>query len=92
MINSLKQLLFSIRLSSLYRGFSIFFLILLSGSLAIAFSGLDHIYVQGSVDCDRQTFSLVDCPESSSEEEENNDDDDNGQNIELQIPSVIPFP
>jgi hypothetical protein len=93
MINSSKQLLFSIRLPSLSRWTSIIFLILLSGFFAIAFGGLDHIYVQGSVDCDRQTFSLVDCPESSSEEKgTNNDDDDNGQNIELQIPSVIPFP
>lgn len=93
MINSLKPLLFSIRLPSLFRRTSIIFLILLSGFFAIAFGGLDHIYVQGSVDCDRQTFSLVDCPESSSgEKETNNDDDDNGQNIELQIPSVIPFP
>jgi len=93
MINSLKPLLFSIRLPSLPRRTSIIFLILLSGFFAIAFGGLDHIYVQGSVDCDRQTFSLVDCPESSSEEKgTNNDDDDNGQNIEQQIPSVIPFP
>jgi hypothetical protein len=93
MINSLKPLLFSIRLPSLSRRTSIIFLILLSGFFAIAFGGLDHIYVQGSVDCDRQTFSLVDCPESSSGEKgTNNDDDDSGQNIELQIPSVIPFP
>lgn len=93
MINSSKQLLFSIRLPSLSRRISIIFLILLSGFFAIAFGGLDHIYAQGSVDCDRQTFSLVDCPESSSEEKgTNNDDDDNGQNIEQQIPSVIPFP
>jgi hypothetical protein len=93
MINSLKPLLFSIRLPSLSRRTSIIFLSLLSGFFAIAFGELDHIPVQGSVDCDRQTFSLVDCPESSSEEEgTNNDDDDNGQNIELQIPSVIPFP
>jgi|GEM_PF-2051970 len=93
MINSLKPLLFSIRSPSLSRRTSIIFLILLSGFFAIAFGGLDHIYVQGTVDCDRQTFSLVDCPESSSEEEgTSNDDDDNGQNIELQIPSVIPFP
>ncbi|MGC1131311.1 MAG: hypothetical protein WA941_00705 [Nitrososphaeraceae archaeon] len=81
-------------MSSLSRRASIIFLlILLSGFFAIAFGGLDHIYVQGTVDCDRQTFSLIDCPESSSEEEgPNNDDDDNGQNIELHIPSVIPFP
>jgi hypothetical protein len=91
MIDSLKQLLFSIRMPSLYRVVSIIFLILLSGSFAIAFGGLDHIYVQGLVDCDRQTFSPVDCPTSSGEEETNNDDDDRG-NIEEQIPSVIPFP
>ena len=94
MINSLKPLLFSIRLPSLSRRTSIIsLLILLSGFFAVAFGGLDHIYVQGTVDCDHQTFSLVDCPESSSQEEgPNNVDDDNGQNIELQIPSVIPFP
>jgi hypothetical protein len=93
MINSLNPLLFSIRMPSISKRASIFFLILLFGFFAIAFGGLDHMYVQGSVDCDRQTFSLVDCPESSSVEEgPNNDNDDNGQNIELQIPSVIPFP
>jgi hypothetical protein len=63
---------------------------LLSGFTAIAFGGLDHIYVHGSVDCDRQTFSLTECHESSSTLEETNNDD-NG-NIEQQIPSVIPFP
>jgi hypothetical protein len=93
MINSLKLLLFSIRLPSLSRRTSIIFLILLSGFFAIAFGGLDHIYVQGSVDCDRQIFSPVDCPQSSSEDETNNDgDDDNTGNIEEHIPSVIPFP
>jgi hypothetical protein len=91
MINFLNPFLFSIKLTSSYRGTSIFFLILLSGSFAIVFGGLDHIYVQGLVDCDRQTFSPVDCPTSSGEEETNNDDDDRG-NIEEQIPSVIPFP
>jgi hypothetical protein len=90
MINFLNPFLFSIRMPSLYRVVSIFFLILLSGSFAIAFGGLDHIYVHGSVDCDRQTFSPVDCPTLSGEET-NNDDDDRG-NIEEQIPSVIPFP
>jgi hypothetical protein len=69
------------------------YLILLSGFFAIPFGGLDRTHVQGSVDYDLQTFSLVDCPELSSEEEgTNNGDDDNGQNIELQIPSIIPFP
>jgi hypothetical protein len=93
MINFLNPFLFSIRMPSLYRVVSIFFLILLSGSFAIAFGGLDHIYVQGSVDCDRQIFSLVDCPESSSGQEGTDDNDVNdGENIEEQIPSVIPFP
>jgi hypothetical protein len=93
MINFLNPFLFSIKLTSSYRGTSIFFLVLLSGFSAIAFSGLYHIDVQGSVDCDRQIFSLVDCPESSSGEEGTNDNDvDDGENIELQIPTVIPFP
>ncbi|MPZ06265.1 MAG: hypothetical protein GEU26_07585 [Nitrososphaeraceae archaeon] len=73
---------------SLYREASIFFLVLLSGFFLIVFGGPDHIYVLGSVDCDRQTFPLVDCPPlSPSEEETNNDDDDVGGNIEEQIPS-----
>ena len=63
--------------------------------------------MQGTVDCDRQIFSLADCPRSSSVEERTNDDGNNvgnivgnndgnnvgnGLNIEPQIPSVIPFP
>ena len=93
MINCLNPFLFSIKLASSYRRTSIFFLVLLSGFSVIAFSGLDHIGVQGSVDCDRQIFSLVDCPESSSGEEGTNDNDvDDGENIEEQIPTVIPFP
>ena len=93
MINFLNPFLFSINLTSSYRGTSIFFLVLLAGFSVIAFSALDHIDVQGSVDCDREIFSIVDCPESSSGEVgTTNDDDDNGQNIEQQIPTVIPFP
>jgi hypothetical protein len=93
MINFLNPFLFSIKLTSSYRWTSIFFLVLLSGLSVIAFSSLYHIDVQGSVDCDRQIFSLVDCPESSSGEEGTNDNDvDDGENIELQIPTVIPFP
>lgn len=93
MINLFNSLLFSIKLPLSYKRLSTFFLLLLSGFSASTFGGLDHIYVQGSVDCDRQTFSLVDCPESSSGEEgTNNDENDDGQNIEEQIPSVIPFP
>ncbi len=92
MINFLNPLLYSIKLTSSYRGTSIFFLVLFSGFSAIAFSGLYHIDVQGSVDCDREIFSLVDCPESSSGEEGTTNDDDDGENIEQQIPTVIPFP
>jgi len=91
MTNSLNPLLYSIKLASSYR-ISSFFLVLLSGFSVIAFSGLYHIDVQGSVDCDRQIFSLVDCPESSSGEEGTNDNDvDDRENIEEQIPTVIPF-
>lgn len=93
MINFLNPFLFPIKLTSSYRWTSIFFLVLLSGFSVIAFSGHYHIDVQGSVDCDRQTFSLVDCPESSSGQEGTDDNDVNdGENIEEQIPSVIPFP
>ncbi|MPZ08133.1 MAG: hypothetical protein GEU26_17245 [Nitrososphaeraceae archaeon] len=78
---------------SSYRLASLFFVILLSGFSAIDFSGFDHVDAQAPIDCDRQIFSLVDCPESSSGAEGTNiDDDDDGENIELQIPSVIPFP
>jgi hypothetical protein len=89
MINSLNQLLFTIR--SPYTVASILFLILLSGFFVIEFGGLNHIYIKASVDCDHQTSSPVDCPRSSGEEETNNVDDDRG-NIEKDIPSVIPFP
>lgn len=87
------NLLFSIKLNSSYKLVSIFFLLLLSGFSVISSSGLHHINVLGSVDCDRQTFSLVDCPESSLGQEGTDDNDVNdGENIEEQIPSVIPFP
>lgn len=95
MINSLNPLLFSIKLASSYRWVSIFFLVLLSTFSVIMFGGLNYIHVHGSVDCDRQTFSPVDCPPSSSssgEEETDNDDEGDGGNIEEEIPSVIPFP
>jgi hypothetical protein len=92
MIDFFNPLFFSSRLSSLsYESVSTLtlFLVLLSGFFAIVSSGLTHIYAQESSDCDRQTFSLVDCPESSSGDEETSND---GENIEQQIPSVIPFP
>jgi hypothetical protein len=64
-------------------------LVLLSGFSTFMFTNIDQPYVQASSDCDRQTFSLVDCPGSSSGDEETSND---GENIEQQIPSVIPFP
>ena len=54
--------------------------------------GIGDIYAQEFPDCDRQTFSLLDCPESSTSDEQSNDDKDDSINIEEQIPSVIPFP
>jgi hypothetical protein len=69
-----------------FKWMSVFFLVLL-GYFAIVSS----VDVQGSIECDPQTFSPVDCP-TSEDEETNNDDDDDRGNIEEQIPSVIPFP
>jgi hypothetical protein len=92
MIDFFNPLFFSIRLSSLsYERVSTLtlFLVLLSGFSAIVSSGLTQVYAQESSDCDRETFSLVDCSHSSSTDEETNND---GENIEQQIPSVIPFP
>jgi hypothetical protein len=72
---------------------SVFILVLLLGFYVIVFNGLGHIHAQEFTDCDRQTFSLVDCLElSSGQEGTTNDVDDDGDNIEQQIPSVIPFP
>lgn len=64
------------------------FSILLLGYFTVVSSG----DAQGSTECDRQTFSPVDCPASSEEEETNNEDNDAIGNIEEQIPTVIPFP
>jgi hypothetical protein len=66
---------------------SVFFLVLL-GYFAIVSS----IDVQGSTECDRQTFSPMDCPPSSSGEDESNNGIDDSGNIEEEIPSVLPFP
>jgi hypothetical protein len=85
----INPLIYSVKLPSSHKGISIFFLVFLLGFSSIVFSSLGHIDAQGSTDCDRQTFSLVDCPGSSSGDEETDDD---GQDIEEQIPSVIPFP
>ncbi|MGA7370321.1 MAG: hypothetical protein WBX01_14430 [Nitrososphaeraceae archaeon] len=92
MIGFSNPLLFSIKLSSSHKWVSIFFLVLLFGFSAIVFSG--HVDLQGSAGCDRQTFSLADCRGTSSRDggSNNNDDNDDRQNIEGQIPSVIPFP
>lgn len=64
------------------------FSILLLGYFTVVSSG----DAQGSTECDRQTFSPVDCPASSEEEPTNNEDNDDIGNIEEQIPTVIPFP
>jgi hypothetical protein len=55
------------------------------------FTVVSSVDAQGSTECDRQTFSPVDCP-TSSEEVTNNEDNDAIGNIEEQIPTVIPFP
>jgi hypothetical protein len=60
-------------------------------SVSLLIGDLGYLNAQGSTDCNRQTFSLVNCPGSLS----NNGEayKDNGEaNIEQQIPSVIPFP
>lgn len=57
------------------------FSILLLGYFTVVSSG----DAQASTECDRQTFSPVDCPASS-------EDNDAIGNIEEQIPTVIPFP
>ena len=58
------------------------------------FNGHNHVYAQEFTDCDRRTFSLVDCLESLPRDEEEYSNDHEGEkgNIEEQIPSVIPFP
>lgn len=48
---------------------------------------LGYIHAQGPAVCDRQTFSLVNCPGSLS-----SDRDYGEQNNEQQIPLIIPFP
>lgn len=90
----LNSPLLSIKLTSSNGWISIFLLILLSGFSIIVVGGLQHNNVHGSVDCDRQTFSSTECPESRSGDEETNNADTNDDigNIEQQIPSVLPFP
>lgn len=57
----------------------------------IFFDKINLVYAQESQSCERETFSLVECPEKSSNENEPNNED--GEvNIEEDIPSVIPFP
>jgi hypothetical protein len=52
---------------------------------------MPNIDALASAECDRQSFSPVDCPTSSSEEFSNENNGKSG-NIEEQIPSVLPFP
>jgi hypothetical protein len=91
-----NPLLFSVKFPSSHKWVSTFFLVSLFGFSAMVFGDLDHVDAQGSSGCDRQTFSLTDCPRMLSEDRgtNNNDNDDkvDGQNIEGKIPSVIPFP
>ncbi|MGA7368656.1 MAG: hypothetical protein WBX01_05955 [Nitrososphaeraceae archaeon] len=71
----------------------IVFLVLLLWLSVIGINDHSRIYAQEFTDCNRQTFSLVDCFGSASQgEETNNHEDSNRGNIEEQIPSVIPFP
>lgn len=60
-------------------------------SVSLLFGDLEYMHAQGSTGCDRQTFSLVDCPGALSGNGEAAIDNDEA-NIEQQIPSVIPFP
>jgi hypothetical protein len=53
------------------------------------FVNIDQLYAKESSNCDRETFSLLDCPRSSSGDGESDNDD---ANIERRIASVIPFP
>jgi hypothetical protein len=66
-----------------------FLLVLFFGFSALMSIGLGHLYAQEFPDCDRQTFSLVDCPEPSTSESNSNYND--SKNFEEQIPLVIPF-
>jgi len=58
---------------------------------ASVFDDFGYIHGQGSTVCDRQTFSLVDCSGSLSSDKDTDRDYD-GENIEQQIPLIIPFP
>jgi hypothetical protein len=92
MIDFFNPLSYSVRLPSLsYDRVLIIplFLVLLSGFSMFMFTNIDQLYAQESSNCDRETFSLVDCPRSSSGDGESDND---GANIEQLIPSVIPFP
>lgn len=55
------------------------------------FGDLDYIHAQGSTVCARQTFSLVKCSGTLSSDGDA-DRDYGGENIEQQIPLIIPFP
>lgn len=93
MFDILSPLFSFIRLSTLmsYKGVSIFFLMILFVFSISVFGDFGYMHALGSTVCDRQTFSLVDCPRSLSNDEAT-DRDHGGENIEQQIPLVIPFP
>jgi hypothetical protein len=70
-----------------YKGASFFILMILSVFSVSVFGDLSYLHAQGSTVCDRQTFSLVNCPGSLS-----SDRDYGQENNEQQIPLIIPFP
>ena len=70
-----------------YQGISLVILMILLVISVSVFNDIDYIHAQGSKVCDREIFSLVNCTGSLS-----NDGDYGEENIEQQIPLVIPFP
>lgn len=81
-----------------FASLSYWFVLIIPSFLAITieysfifFDKINLVYAQESQSCERETFSLVECPEKSSNENEPNNENGEG-NIEEEIPSVIPFP
>lgn len=84
----------SIRFSSVLahkRASLLALIVLFVFSVSLLYGDIGYMHAQGSTGCDRQTFSLVDCPGALSGNGEAAIDDGEA-NIEQQIPSVIPFP
>jgi hypothetical protein len=53
---------------------------------------LDYVHAQGPPDCDRQTFSLVNCSGALSSDGDTHGDYGIENNEQQQIPLIIPFP